>query len=178
MKNLTKAPTIHYNISYHNYEGASKAMKILARHLTADLFNCQNNQLTDNGLVMDMLKNILQNFELKLISPTMESLDNDHNILMLTLNEGHITLHIYPQLKYVALDIFLCQENAEPDKLGQAVRNFFKPDKIKTTVLKRGDFGTAKELKPKVKTKVAPLRKIHNTGAKVIRILARRNNQQ
>lgn len=153
-------------------------MKILARHLTADLFNCQNNQLTDNGLVLDMLKNILQNLELHLISHTTEALDNEHNVLMLILEEGHVTLHIYPQLKYVALDVFLCQENAEPDKLGQAVRSFFKPDKTKTTVLKRGDFGTAKELKPKVKTKVAPLRKIHNTGAKVIRILARRNNQQ
>lgn len=153
-------------------------MKILARHLTADLFNCQSNQLTDNELILDMLKKVLQHLEIKLISHTVENLDNDHSVFMLILSEGHITLQIYPQLKYAAMDIFICREDAEPDKLGQAVRNFFKPDKIKTTVLKRGDFGTAKELKPKVKTKVAPLRKIHNTGAKVIRILARRNNQQ
>lgn len=153
-------------------------MKILARHLTADLFNCQSNQLTDNELILDMLKKVLQDLEIKLISHTVENPDNDHSVFMLILSEGHITLQIYPQLKYAAMDIFICREDAEPDKLGQAVRNFFKPDKIKTTVLKRGDFGTAKELKPKVKTKVAPLRKIHNTGAKVIRILARRNNQQ
>jgi len=153
-------------------------MKILARHLTADLFNCQNNQLGDNELIFDMLKKILQDLELKLISFSTKTMDNDHSALMLILDNGHITLHVYPQMKYVALDVFLCQENAEPDKLGQAIRSFFKPDKTKTTVLKRGDFGTAKELKPKVKTKVAPLRKIHNTGAKVIRILARRNNQQ
>ena len=153
-------------------------MKILARHLTADLFNCQNNQLTDNDLILDMLKKILQDLEITLISHTIETLEDEHRTMMLILNKGHITLKVYPRLKYVAMDIFLCQEDAEPDKLGPAVRSFFKPDKIKTTVLKRGDFGTAKELKPKVKTKVAPLRKIHNTGAKVIRILARRNNPQ
>ena len=153
-------------------------MKILARHLTADLFNCQNSQLNDNELILDMLKKILQDLELQLISFSTETLDNGHNTLMLVLADGHITLHIYPDMKYVALDVFLCQENAEPDKLGQAIRTFFKPDKTKTTVLKRGDFGAPKEIKPKVKTKVAPLRKIHNTGAKVIRILARRNNQQ
>ncbi len=153
-------------------------MKILARHLTADLFNCQNNQLSDNELILDMLKNILQELELHLISFSTETMDNGHSALMLILADGHITVHVYPEMKYVALDVFLCQEDAEPDKLGQAIRSFFKPDKTKTTVLKRGDFGTAKELKPKVKTKVAPLRKIHNTGAKVIRILARRNNQQ
>ncbi|MBO5588214.1 MAG: S-adenosylmethionine decarboxylase [Selenomonas sp.] len=153
-------------------------MKILARHLTADLFNCQNNQLTNKELILDMLKTLLQDFQMQLISCVTESPDNEHDVFMLVLDKGHITLHVYPHLKYVALDVFLCQENAEPDKLGQTVRSFFKPDKTKTTVLKRGDFGSAKELKPKVKTKVAPLRKIHNTGAKVIRILARRNNQQ
>jgi S-adenosylmethionine decarboxylase len=57
------------------------------------------------------------------------------------------------------------------------MRSFFKPDKTKTTLLKRGDFTSLKEIKPKVKTHVAPLRKIHNTGAKVIRILAHRNNK-
>lgn len=153
-------------------------MKILARHLTADLFNCQNSQLTDNELIKDMLTSLLQNFGLRLIRMNMEAISDGHTVCMVILNQGHISLHIYPELKYVSLDIFLCQENAEPDKLGQIVRNYFKPDKTKTTVLKRGDFGNAKELKPKVKTKVAPLRKIHNTGAKVIRILARRNNKQ
>ncbi len=153
-------------------------MKILARHLTADLFNCQNNQLTDKELILDMLKTILQDLQMKLISCVTDSPDSEHDAFIFILDKGHITLHVYPQLKYVALDVFLCQENAEPDKLGQAIRNFFKPDKTKTTVLKRGDFGAPKEIKPKVKTKVAPLRKIHNTGAKVIRILARRNNNQ
>lgn len=153
-------------------------MKILARHLTADLFNCQNKQLDDNELILDMLKKILQDLELQLMSFSTEALDNGHNALMLILADGHVALHIYPKMRYVALDVFLCQEDAEPDKLGQAIRTFFKPDKTKTTVLKRGDFGAPKELKPKVKTKVAPLRKIHNTGAKVIRVLARRNNQQ
>ena len=153
-------------------------MKILARHLTADLFNCQNNQLTDKELILDMLKTILQDLQMQLISCVTESPDSEHDAFILLLDKGHITLHVYPQLKYVALDVFLCQEDAEPDKLGQAVRNFFKPDKTKTTVLERGDFCAPKEIKPKVKTKVAPLRKIHNTGAKVIRILARRNNNQ
>ena len=37
-------------------------MKILARHLTADLFNCQNHQLDDNELILDMLKKIYHIF--------------------------------------------------------------------------------------------------------------------
>ena len=45
-------------------------MKILARHLTADLFNCQNNQLTDKELILDMLKTILQDLQIQLVSCT------------------------------------------------------------------------------------------------------------
>ena len=150
-------------------------MKILARHLTADLFNCKNNKLTDIDLIKSTLQELLAELQLTMINFAAEKINDDQFVLVAILNQGHITMHVYPELKYVAMDIFLCQENAEPDKLAQSIRTFFKPDKTKTTVLKRGNFGSAKDLKPKVKTKVAPLRRIHNTGAKVIRILAHRN---
>ena len=150
-------------------------MKILARHLTADLFNCKNNKLTDIDLIKSTLQELLAELQLTMINFAAEKINDDQFVLVAILNQGHITMHVYPELKYVAMDIFLCQENAEPDKLAQSIRTFFKPDKTKTTVLKRGNFGNAKDLKPKVKTKVAPLRRIHNTGAKVIRILAHRN---
>ena len=152
-------------------------MKILARHMTADLFNCQNSQLNDIALIKETLRDTLADLQLKLINLTTEKLDEEHYVFMVVFGDGHLTLHVYTQLKYVAMDIFICQEDAAPDKIAQNIRGFFKPDKTKTTVLKRGNFGSAKELKPKVKTKVAPLRRIHNTGAKVIRILAHRNHQ-
>ena len=150
-------------------------MKILARHLTADLFNCKNNKLTDIDLIKSTLQELLAELQLTMINFAAEKINDDQFVLVAILNQGHITMHVYPELKYVAMDIFLCQENAEPDKLAQSIRTFFKPDKTKTTVLKRGNFGSAKDLNPKVKTKVAPLRRIHNNGAKVIRILAHRN---
>ncbi|SFT82636.1 S-adenosylmethionine decarboxylase [Selenomonas sp. GACV-9] len=152
-------------------------MKILARHLTADLFNCKNNKLTDIELIQENLKDALQQSGHKIVKLDVKQLDEDHYILIAFLEDGHLSLHIYTDLKYVALDVFLCHEDAEPDQVSKEIRNFFKPDKTKTTVLKRGNFGNAKEIKPKITTKVAPLRKIHNTGAKVIRALARRNHQ-
>lgn len=152
-------------------------MKILARHLTADLFNCKNNKLTDIELIQKNLKEALNDLGLKIVNLNVQQLAEDHYVLIAILQEGHLSLHVYTDLKYVALDVFLCHENAEPDAVSKEIRNFFKPDKTKTTVLKRGDFGNAKDIKPKVKTKVAPLRKIHNTGAKMLRALARRNHQ-
>lgn len=52
-----------------------------------------------------------------------------------------------------------------------------KPEKIRMTYLKRGDFGTVKDVKPRIKIRIAPLRplrSIKNKGAKVIKTVARR----
>ena len=150
-------------------------MKLNARHLTVDLYNCKNSQLTDINLIRDTLEKNLSQHGVSILSLSCEQVEDDHYALMGLLQEGHISLHVYSALKYVAMDIFLCRENAQPEAISKALRAFFKPDKTKTTLLKRGDFTSVKEIKPKVKTHVAPLRKIHNTGAKVIRILAHRS---
>ena len=152
-------------------------MKILARHLTVDLFNCKNSKLKDIDQIKAYTTELPGHFALTKISECSEHLTEDHYAIMMRFREGHMVLHIYTKLKYVAIDIFLCQENAEPEHIAKEMRDFFKPDKTKTTLLKRGDFGSAKDIRPKVKTRVAPLRKIHNTGAKVLRVLARRNRQ-
>ena len=150
-------------------------MKLNARHLTVDLYNCKNSQLTDIDLIKETLQKSLSRNGVSILGLSCEQVEDDHYALMGILQEGHVSLHVYSDLKYVAMDIFLCRENAQPEAISKAMRTFFKPDKTKTTLLKRGDFTSAKEIKPKVKTHVAPLRKIHNTGAKVIRILARRS---
>ena len=93
------------------------------------------------------------------------------------LAEGHFAIHLYKSFAYVAADLFLCQFSAAPEDLLQKIKNIFKPEKFRTTYLKRGDFSVSgADMKPQTKTKVAPLRRIHNTGAKVIRLLAHRKH--
>ena len=62
-------------------------------------------------------------------------------------------------------------ENFSHEELAKVISKFFKPDKIKSTFLKRGDFGLEREIKPKIKVRVAPLRRVKNAGAKVVRKL-------
>ncbi len=150
-------------------------LKIIARHLTVDMYNCKTTKLTDIELLKTALQDIIQDSSFHILTLDTQIIEEGHFAMMLILKEGHLTIHTYAGLKYVAADIFLCVQDAEPEILFKDLRNFFKPDKTKTTYLKRGDFGTVKDMKPKIKTRVAPLRRIHNTGAKVIRLLAHRN---
>ena len=72
-------------------------MKILARHLTADLFNCKNNKLTDIDLIKSTLQELLAELQLTMINFAAEKINDDQFVLVAILNQGHITMHVYPE---------------------------------------------------------------------------------
>jgi len=145
-------------------------MKILARQLTLDLYNCETNRLDEVETIKDTLKSVVGS-EPRL---TSTAIDDGHFSIIGAFTQGHIALHVYKELRYVAVDIFTCDDAEEPEELSKALKQFFRPDKIKSTFLKRGDFGLEREVKPKIKIRVAPLRRVKNAGAKVVRKLVRR----
>lgn len=147
-------------------------MKILARQLTLDLYNCNEKKLAD----LDAIKNLLSAVFSHEPNFSAENIDHDHSTVIGAFREGHVALHVYSALRYVAADIFTCTENSNPEALEKVLRKFFQPDKIKSTFLKRGDFGQEHEVTPKIKTRVAPLRRVRNVGARVVKTLIRRGN--
>ena len=148
-------------------------MKILARQLTLDLYNCETNRLGNVDEIKDTLKSVIGS-EPRLVS---EVIDEEHCSIIGAFPEGHIALHVYRELRYVAVDIFTCTESEKPEELAKTLRQFFRPDKIKSTFLKRGDFGLEREIKPKIKVRLAPLRRVKNAGAKVVKKLVRRGKE-
>lgn len=146
------------------------AMKILARQLTLDLYNCDTARLGS----VDEIKDILMRAVGEKPRLTSAVIDEEHYSVIGAFAEGHIALHVYKELRYVAADIFTCADSEDPDELAKVISKFFKPDKTKSTFLKRGDFGLEREVKPKIKVRVAPLRRVKNAGAKVVKKLVRR----
>ena len=148
-------------------------MKILARQLTLDLYNCDTNRLGNVDEIKVTLGSVVGE-EPRLCS---EVIDEGHFSIIGAFASGHIALHVYKELRYVAADIFTCTDSDDPEELATAIRKFFRPDKIKSTFLKRGDFGLEREIKPKIKVRVAPLRRVKNAGAKVVKKLGIRNEE-
>ena len=149
-------------------------MNTIAKHLTADLYGCKIEAMTDKGAAAGTVTDILQSAGYSIMNLASENIADNHFVVTAIFDKGHIVLHVYAELHMAAADVFLCRDDAEPEMLFKEIRNFFKPEKTRITILKRGNFKQGSDLKPKTKTRVAPLRKIHNTGAKVIRSLARR----
>ncbi len=54
------------------------------------------------------------------------------------LQESHISVHIWPQYGYVAIDIFTCGAHIHIEKALEVLRQFFKPMRISFVKLDRG----------------------------------------
>lgn len=150
-------------------------MKISARQLAIDMYNCKPAKLSSTTLLVGSLKNALSSSGYTPLQPVVNTFDDDHFVIFLPLNEGSFSVHVHPDLKYAAADLFLCSENNITEKSIHALRKVFKPQESKMTYLCRGDFGTIPDMKPHIKKKTTPLRRIHKTGVKVIHLLPGHN---
>lgn len=152
-------------------------MKILARQLTVDMYDCKNKDLSNYKELKESLEVAMNMAGFTPIEVRAQLWNEEEAIVFILLQEGHIVVRTYPNLKYVASDVFICWEENKPEKGIKALKKLMKPEKIRMTYLKRGDFGTVKDVKPRIKMRIAPLRplrSIKNKGAKVIKTVARR----
>lgn len=149
-------------------------MKILARQLTVDMYDCKNKDLSNYLELKESLATAMNMAGFTPIEIRAQLWNEQEAVVFILLQEGHAIVRTYPELKYVASDVFICKEDSKPEKAIKALKKLMKPEKIRMTYLKRGDFGTVKDVKPRIKIRIAPLRSIKNKGAKVIKTVARR----
>jgi S-adenosylmethionine decarboxylase len=57
--------------------------------------------------------------------------------VILILAETHISIHTWPESQYAALDVFICNENVDPEVGWRAVKEFLKPSHFSVHKLKR-----------------------------------------
>lgn len=57
---------------------------------------------------------------------------------VILLAESHIALHAWPEISYVAIDIFTCGEKGMPHKALEYLKKKFQPKKVHIQEIKRG----------------------------------------
>jgi len=54
------------------------------------------------------------------------------------LKESHISIHCWPEFRYVGVDIFTCGVKSNPEKALEYLKSVFKPREIQVTEVNRG----------------------------------------
>lgn len=57
---------------------------------------------------------------------------------VILLAESHIALHAWPEINYLAIDIFTCGKKAIPYKALEYFKKVFKPKKVEIKEIRRG----------------------------------------
>ena len=144
-------------------------MKTTARQITIDMYKCNLTGFGSADVAGSAITNTLESIGLGAAQKITQTFDDGHFAVAVLFPSGSLTAHIYPNLSYVSLDLFICEENARPDTHFTSLRKVFKAEKTKITELRRGDFGSIKDMKPKTSTKTSRMRKIK----KVIRFFTK-----
>jgi len=146
-------------------------VKALGKQLAVDMYGCNFDILNNLEFVKTALLTVIEDAGLTLLNLSYHRFEPQGLTVLALLTEGHLSINTHPELGYAAFDIFVWGDYSRPDTFLPTLRRLLKPEKTKTTHIVRGDFGSQKDMKPRIKVSIAPLRRVRNTSVKVWRFL-------
>ena len=149
-------------------------MRPTGRHIAMDCYNCAYEPLHDAAALRDLLDTLLEQHDLQLTAYHAEPVEGDGLAVMALFAGGHLTLHTYPAIGFAAADLFTCNQAEPIEAAAIALKKALHPGKTKVTHLKRGDFGSESDMKPKIKVQTTSMKRVKQTGEKVIKLLKKR----
>jgi S-adenosylmethionine decarboxylase len=149
-------------------------LKSTGKLIAMDMYNCSTALLDDADKVAWTLEDKAKACNM---SPRKIIMDREEGSkefsVGVSCKQGHVLMHLYPEIGFGTIDIFTRREDAEPDRLARQLREYFNPDKTKVTYLNRGDFGSLADMKPRRHRNTTAMRRMRNFGNNMGRTFTR-----
>ncbi len=136
--------------------------------IAIDMYNCGIEQISNPEKAQNLLTTGCEEFSMnnQQLIFCQEDGQQEYSISAVC-KQGHVTLHIYPALGFIAADIFSCFSEADPAGMARYLRSAFNCDKAKITLLDRGDFGNKYDMKPNHRSHMKFIRRTQNVTQNV-----------
>jgi len=152
-------------------------MKTIGKHLIVDLYGCSFDSLNDANFIRNAMLAAVTEAQMEIQQYTDHKFDPHGLAAVAFLTESQLSIRTYPDLGYAAIDVFSFGDQNRPDKVVQVLKRFLAPNRTKTTNIRRGDFGSVKDMKPTIKSSATPMRRVRDTSARVLKFLSRSRKQ-
>lgn len=139
----------------------------LGKHLLIDFYNCKTS-FSEPEELQPLVERALELVDAPLDGITFYHVDDELTCIAVSSN-SHICIHVYPLLSYVAVDIYSFNIDLKASQIMKALKVGLRSDRVKATSIRRGDFGSIRDMRPKRKTKITTIRRMKNTGARIKR---------
>jgi len=98
----------------------------LPNHVIFDLYGVKNEILNDLEGIRTLVRRIVSALNSTLVSEAYKRLEPQGIIYIALLLQSHVSIHTWPEIGYVAVDVYTCS-NVSVDKIEDMVLDFFKP---------------------------------------------------
>jgi S-adenosylmethionine decarboxylase len=106
------------------------------RELLVDLYGCRSD-LDNTEFLSTILKAAAHKMGSKVIRKISHKFSPTGITVILILAETHISIHTWPEHRYAALDIFICNEEIDPEIGWRVIEEALKPSSSKIHKLTR-----------------------------------------
>lgn len=112
-------------------------MRGLGRQLVVEMWDCAR-RVDDPAKLRAALEEAVRRAGATLIDVQVHPFNPHGASGMALLAESHISFHTWPELGYVALDVFTCGERVEPERAVEVFRDLFSPRQVSVVEIRRG----------------------------------------
>jgi S-adenosylmethionine decarboxylase len=113
-------------------------MKILGRHLIAELSDCNPEVLNSVELLEQYLKEAVRLSGATLVRSVFHRYTPQGVSGVAVIAESHLSIHTWPEYAYAAVDFFTCGEKVDPYKAFDYIKDKLEAQNAQQREIKRG----------------------------------------
>ncbi len=106
-------------------------------HIILDMFGVRPDLISDVEKVKSLVEPIVKEAKLSVLGKKFHQFDPIGVSFVYLLAESHISFHSWPELEYVAMDIFTCGEEEQAFIAAELFEKLFQPKDIQKQILFR-----------------------------------------
>ncbi|MCS7223999.1 MAG: adenosylmethionine decarboxylase [Armatimonadetes bacterium] len=108
----------------------------VGRHLIAEFWDC-NDQIRSPTAIINSLQKAVNESGATLLRLVIHTFEPYGVSAVAIVSESHFFIHTWPEMRYLALDVFTCG-NTVPEKAVELIKQEFDPQRVKTFMIHRG----------------------------------------
>ena len=107
-------------------------------HYLLELFDCPTEKINDERFVRSCLVEAIGLARLSLVEMVSHSFHPHGLTMVVLLKESHLSFHSWPEYGYVAIDLFTCGLNSEPEAACDYLARVLEASRFDRQKIRRG----------------------------------------
>jgi S-adenosylmethionine decarboxylase len=114
-------------------------------HLTIDGYKGNREKLNNFELVYNLLNQLPDEIDIQklmppyvVIAPPVTEKDQGGISGFIIIAESHISIHTFPEKRFVSIDVYTCRNNLDVEKVKTYLKEIFLLEELEVNIIERG----------------------------------------